>query len=61
MIMMLPMTDVTEILALSASYHINDWFTLSFQSSFAWNQSNGSVFDYEVADVGGAMTLIVRY
>jgi hypothetical protein len=54
-------TDVTEILALSASYHMNDWFTLSLLSSFAWNQSDRSVFDYDVADVGGAMTLIIRF
>ena len=54
-------TDVTEILALSANYHINQWFTLSFLSSFAWNQSNLSVFEYDVADVGGGVALTVRF
>jgi hypothetical protein len=54
-------TDVTEILALSANYYINQWFTLSFLSSFAWNQSNLSVFEYDVADVGGGVALTVRF
>lgn len=54
-------TDVSEILALSASYRIGEWFTLSFLSSFAWNQSNHDVFDYSVANVGGGAALTFRF
>ena len=54
-------TDVSEIFALSANYRINEWFMLSFLSSFAWNQSNHSVFDYDVANVGGGAALVIRF
>jgi hypothetical protein len=54
-------TDVSEILALSANYRINEWFTLSFLSSFAWNQSNHSVFEYDVANVGGGVAFTLRF
>ena len=54
-------TDVSEILALSANYRINEWFILSFLSSFAWNQSNQDVFDYDVANVGGGAALVIRF
>jgi hypothetical protein len=54
-------TDVNEILSLSANYRIRDWLTLSALSSFAWNQSNHSVFDYSVANVGGGVSLTVKF
>ena len=54
-------TDVSEILALSANYRIGEWFIVSLLSSFAWNQSNQSVFDYSVANVGGGATFIIRF
>ena len=54
-------TDVSEILALSANYRINEWFILSFLSSFAWNQSNHDVFEYHVANVGGGAALTIRF
>ncbi|MEP6686316.1 MAG: hypothetical protein ABJB22_06015 [Verrucomicrobiota bacterium] len=54
-------TDVSEILALSAHYRIRDWLTLSFLSSFAWNQSDLNVFDYSVANVGGGIAFTVRF
>ena len=54
-------TDVSEILALSANYRINEWLILSFLSSLAWNQSDHSTFDYDVANVGGGAALVVRF
>ncbi len=54
-------TDVSEILSLSANYRIRDWLTLSALSSFAWNQSNHSVFDYSVANVGGGVALTLKF
>ena len=54
-------TDVNEILSLSANYRIRDWLTLSALSSFAWNQSNHSVFDYSVANVGGGVALTLKF
>ena len=53
--------DVSEILALTASYHLTKCFTASVISSFAKTQSNYSVFDYDVANVGAAMSLTVKF
>ncbi len=53
--------DVSEILALTASYRLTNWFTASVIGSFAKNQSNHSVFDYGVANVGGAMSFAVKF
>ena len=54
-------TDVNEILAVSANYRVQDWLTLSALSSFAWNQSNHSVFDYSVANIGGGVALTLKF
>jgi hypothetical protein len=54
-------TDVSEILALTANYQVRQWLTLSFLSSFAWNQSDHDVFDYSVANVGGGVALSIRF
>jgi len=54
-------TDVNEILAVSANYRIRDWLTLSALSSFSWNQSNHSVFDYSVANIGGGVALTLKF
>lgn len=54
-------TDVSEILALSANYRIRDWLTLSAISTYVANQSNRSVFDYEVFNIGGGVTLSWKF
>ena len=54
-------TDLNEILALSANYRIRDLLTLSALSSFSWNQSNHSVFDYSVANIGGGVALTLKF
>jgi hypothetical protein len=54
-------TDVNEILSVSANYRPRDWLTLSALSSFAWNQSNHSVFDYSVANIGGGVALTLKF
>jgi hypothetical protein len=53
--------DVSEILALSATYRLTKWWSASVISSFAKNQSNHSVFEYDVANVGGAMSFNVKF
>jgi hypothetical protein len=53
--------DLNEVLSFSANYRIADWLAIGAISSFAWNQSNHSVFDYNVANVGGALTVTVRF
>jgi hypothetical protein len=50
-------TDVSEILSLSGNYRIRDWLTVSAISTFVANQSNQSVFDYNVFNIGGGVTL----
>ncbi len=54
-------TDVSEIISLSASYRIREWLTLSLISSFVANQSNRSVFDYQVANAGGGISLTWKF
>jgi len=53
--------DVNEILALTANYRLNKYLTASAVSTFGLNQSNQSVFDYQVANVGGAVAFVVKF
>jgi hypothetical protein len=53
--------DLSEILALTANYRVSKFFTASAISTFAASQSNHSVFDYEVANVGGAVSLSIKF
>lgn len=54
-------TDVSELLALSANWRVTKWFTASFISTFGSSQSNHSVFDYDVANVGGAVGFTAKF
>lgn len=54
-------TDVSEIFSLSANYRVREWVALNAVASFAANQSNHSVFDYQVANVGGAIGVAVKF
>jgi hypothetical protein len=54
-------TDVNEIVSLSANYRVRDWLMLSALSSLSWNQSNHSVFDYSVANIGGGVALTLKF
>jgi hypothetical protein len=53
--------DVSEILALTANYRVNKYLTISAVSTLAADQSNQSVFDYQVANVGGAVAFLVKF
>ncbi len=53
--------DVSEILAASANFSFNKYFSASAISTLAANQSNHSVFDYKVANVGGLLSLSVKF
>ena len=53
--------DVNEILALTANYRVNKYLTASAVSTFGLDQSNQSVFDYQVANVGGAVAFVVKF
>ena len=54
-------TDVSEVLALSANYRIRDYLTLSAISTFVANQSNRSVFDYQVFNIGGGVAVTWKF
>ena len=54
-------TDVSEILSLSATYRLTNWCSISAISSFAHNDSNQDVFDYNVANVGGVLALSMKF
>ena len=54
-------TDVSEVLALTANYRINKYFSAGAATTFVWSRSTKSVFDYDVANVGGALSLTFRF
>jgi hypothetical protein len=53
--------DISEILALTANYRVNKYLTVSAVSTLAASQSNQSVFDYNVANLGGAVAFSVKF
>lgn len=53
--------DVSEVLALSGSYRFTKYLSGSVISTFARSRSNQSAFDYNVANVGGAVSLAWRF
>jgi hypothetical protein len=53
--------DVSEILAASARYDFNKYISASAISTLGANQSNYSVFDYKVANVGALLSLTVKF
>src|SRR5881398_514061 len=53
--------DISEILALTGNYRVNKYLTLSAVSTLAASQSNQSVFDYQVVNLGGAVALQVKF
>jgi hypothetical protein len=53
--------DVSEILSLSANYHIGDFLTLSAISTYVANESNQDVFDYDVFNIGGGISLTWKF
>jgi|SRR5689334_19816217 len=54
-------TDVSEILNLGATYRVRDWLTISALTSFVANQSDHDVFDYEVFNFGGGISVTWRF
>jgi hypothetical protein len=54
-------SDVSGVLAASANYRLTKWWTASAVSTFAINRSSQSVFDYNVANVGGAISLSLSF
>ena len=54
-------TDVSEILALTANYRVTKYFSVGAASTLAWSQSSKSVFDYNVANIGGALSLTFKF
>ena len=53
--------DVSPILALTATYRFSKCCSASAISSFASNHSNQSVFDYDVANIGGSVSFMVKF
>jgi hypothetical protein len=54
-------TDVSEVFALTANYRITKYFSAGAASTLAWSQSSKSVFDYDVANIGGALSLTFKF
>jgi hypothetical protein len=54
-------TDVSEIISATATYRFTNWVALSAMGSFAHNDSNQDMFDYNVGDAGGVVQLTVKF
>ncbi len=54
-------TDVGGTFALNANYRITKWLSANAGANFATNDSNREVFDYDVANLGGALSLSLRF
>jgi Putative beta-barrel porin 2 len=54
-------TDVSEVLAITANYRVNKYFSAGAATTLAWSQSSKSVFDYNVANIGGALSLTFKF
>jgi hypothetical protein len=54
-------SDVSEVLALTANYRITKYFSAGAASTLAWSQSSRSVFDYNVANIGGALSMSFKF
>jgi hypothetical protein len=53
--------DLNEIVSLNATYAVTRLISASAIASFAANQSNHSVFDYQVGNLGGSVALSIRF
>ena len=54
-------SDVSEVLALTANYQISKRFSAGVATTLASSQSSKSVFDYDVANFGGAFSFTFRF
>ena len=54
-------TDVSQVLALTANYRITKQLSAGAATTFAWSRSNKSVFDYDVANFGGAVSVTFKF
>lgn len=54
-------TDVSEVLAVSANYRITKCFSAGAATTLAWSQSSRGVFDYNVGNIGGALSLTFKF
>lgn len=54
-------SDISEILALTATYRFTKWLSASATTTLASSQSNRSVFDYDVANFGAALSLSYQF
>jgi hypothetical protein len=54
-------TDVAEILSFGATYHFCDWWSVAATGTFAHSDSDRDIFDYNVVNIGGALTFSYRF
>ncbi|HXX41738.1 MAG TPA: hypothetical protein VEI58_05680 [Chthoniobacterales bacterium] len=54
-------TDVSEVISATANLQLTKWWAVSAMTSFAHNDSNHSVFDYNVVDAGASMALTTTF
>lgn len=53
--------DVSESFSTSVSYRVNKWASASIFTTVAANESNDKEFDYSVANLGGGLSLLIKF
>jgi hypothetical protein len=53
--------DLSELAALSATCAVSRYMSISALSTFGANQSNQSIFDYKVGNVGGSVVVGIKF
>lgn len=53
--------DISEILTLTANYRFTKYLSAGLATTLSSSQSSKSVFDYDVANFGGALSLTFRF
>ena len=54
-------TDLNQVFSLALRYYVTKWAALEALVSGATNNSNHSVFDYDVFSTGGGVGLTIRF
>ncbi len=53
--------DANQTLSLGLRYHFTEWFSAMASTYVGWNRSTLSAFDYDVANGGGGLSLMLQF
>ncbi len=53
--------DINNTLSAALRYNITKWASITASASYGWNRSDQEVFDYEVFNTGGGLSVNVKF